>query len=147
MTVTPRWEPVPAVGGNRAFTAELGTVDVVVTFIGAPPAELTGEWEASDADGGEVLVRDVDPALAGRPTAVQVYAALVSIADRLTPLLRPEHGFAPSGFEYKVVEVVTSDEGRDVEHTEAMLNAHAAVGWRLVSVDNGRAYLERHQPT
>jgi hypothetical protein len=143
MTVTPRWKPVPALGGNRAFTAELGTVDVVVTFVGAPPAELTGEWEASDAD-GEVLLRDVDPALAGRPTAVQVYAALVSIADRLTPALAPGQVLEP-GFEYKVVELVTSDEGQDVEHTEAILNAHAADGWRLVSVDNRLAYLERRQ--
>ena len=143
MTVTPRWKPVPALGGNRAFTAELGTVDVVVTFVGAPPAELTGEWEASDADGGEVLLRDVDPALAGRPTAVQVYAALVSIADRLTAALAPEQVLERSGFEYKVVELVTSDEGQDVEHTEAILNAHAADGWRLVSIDNRLAYLER----
>ena len=148
MTVTPRWKPVPAEGGNRAFTAELGTVDVVVTFFGAPPAELTGEWEATHADDSDVLMRDFDPVLVGRPTAVQVYAALVSIADRLTPSLASGPVFAPHAFEYKVVDLGTSDEGRDVvEHTEAILNAHAADGWRLASVDNRLAYLERRHPT
>src|SRR3954467_13601715 len=127
MTVTPRWKPVPAEGGNRVFTAELGTVEVVVTFLGAPPAELTGEWEASDADGGDVLLRDVDAALAGRPTAVQGYAALVSVADRLTPLLAAGPALGPAAFEYKVVQLHTSDDGEVVvEHAEAILNAHAA---------------------
>src|SRR3954467_10944285 len=129
MTVTPRWKPVPAEGGNRVFTAELGTVEVVVTFLGAPPAELTGEWEASDADGGDVLLRDVDAALAGRPTAVQVYAALVSIADRLAPLLASGPVLVASAFEYKVVALATSDEGGDVvDQTAAILNAQAADG-------------------
>ncbi|WP_426594195.1 hypothetical protein ACPPVS_01485 [Cellulomonas sp. McL0617] len=144
MTITPTWKPADTEQGGRAFTATIGDVDVRVTFAGDLTGELAGDWEVRNALDDTLVLGGVDPALAGTRSAVQIYASLVSITDRLAPLLISAPEVNPAGVEYKLVKIVADDSdptfARDVEAT---LGEHAAEGWRLVSVDRSWAYLER----
>jgi hypothetical protein len=147
LTSTPTWKPAETEHGGRAFTTTIGDVDVRVTFAGDLTGVLDGDWVVRDADDGTELLAGVDPALAGTRSAVQIYAALVSIADRLAPLLAR----APAetqGVEYTVVRLPADDgDPTFAQDVAATLAEHAADGWRLVSVDNSWAYLERPSPT
>lgn len=138
--MTIAWTPAETDQGSRAFTAAIGDVDVLVTYAGGPTGTLTGAWEVVDANARTPLLDGVDPALVGSHSAVLLYASLVDIADRLTPLLSPT---SPIPVQYKVVELVARDASTFTDDVEAILNTHAAEGWRLVAVDDLWAYLER----
>jgi len=141
LSSTTAWKPAEAARGGRAFVATIGDVDVVVTFAGDATGRLAGSWDARDAHDGSPLLDGDEPTLAGTSSAVQVYASLVSIADRLTALLVPT---PTAPVEYRLVRLVADDdESAFQQATEAALNLHAADGWRLVAVDGSWAYLER----
>jgi len=141
LTSTPTWKPAETEDGGRAFTTTIGDVDVLVRFTGDLTGTLDGDWAVTDADDATPLLDGHDPALAGTRSAVQLYASLTSIAERLTPLLAAP----PSpGVEYKLVRLpVGDDDATFATEVAATLGAHAADGWRLVSVDDSWAYLER----
>ena len=144
MPSTPAWQPAETDQGGRAFTTTIGDVDVLVTFAGDATGALAGEWAVRDADDDTALLTGFDPALAGTRSAVQIFASLVSIADQLTPLLVPEPAATPVRLEYTVVKLAAHDDDAVFARTvAATLREHAADGWRLVSVDDLWAYLER----
>jgi len=139
----PTWTPAETDEGCRAFTTTIGHVDVLVTFVGDATGTLTGEWAVRSAD-DEALLAGTDEDLAGSRSAVGLYTSLMSIADRLTALLAPAPATAEVGHEYKLLRLdAADDDATFARRAEAALAEHAAAGWRLVSVDDRLAYLER----
>ncbi|MDM7830392.1 hypothetical protein [Cellulomonas edaphi] len=143
MTTTPAWKPADADQGGRAFTATVGDTAVLVRFAGDPTGALAGPWTAHDADHGTLLLEGTDPDLVGTRSAVQVYASLVAISQRLSELLVLATAAGPV-VEYRLLRLPDDDRAPSFAPVvEAALAEHAAAGWRLVSVNGPWAYLER----
>ena len=142
MSTAPTWTPAETDEGGRAFTTTIGDVDVLVTFPGDATGRLTGAWDVRSAN-DDALLAGTDEDLAGSRSAVGLYASLVSIADQLAALLAPPPAPAAVGLEYKLLKLERADDDTFARRVESTLAEHAAAGWRLVSVDNLWAYLER----
>ncbi|MEN0130306.1 MAG: hypothetical protein AAGC49_12755, partial [Brevundimonas sp.] len=124
MSSTAAWKPAETAQGGRAFVATIGDVDVLVTFAGDATGRLAGTWDARDAHDGSPLLDGDEAALAGTSSAVQVYAALVSIADRLTAVLVPT---PTAPVEYRLIRLGADEDASAFQQaTEAALNLHAA---------------------
>ncbi|MBD8059350.1 hypothetical protein IC607_10265 [Cellulomonas sp. JH27-2] len=143
MSTAPTWTPAETDEGGRAFATTIGGVDVLVTFAGDSTGRLNGAWEVRSAD-DDALLEGRDEDLAGSRSAVGLYASLVSIADQLTDLLAPPPPSTEVRLEYKLLKLdAADDDATFARQVEALLAQYAAAGWRLVSVDDRWAYLER----